>query len=200
MVNEKAIIGCILGTAVGDALGLPYEGMSPTRARKLLGPPDQYRFVLGRGMISDDTEHTCMVSQSLIESGDNVDTFTRRFASRLRWWILALPAGVGKATARSCIKLWFGVRPSKSGVYSAGNGPAMRAAIFGATIDDITKLLEYLRASSRLGSVGLSKSVWIEFGVIRPDLPAKSPLLRSKFRRLGKFVLLKFTGNAIFTR
>ncbi len=29
MVNEKAIIGCILGTAVGDALGLPYEGMSP---------------------------------------------------------------------------------------------------------------------------------------------------------------------------
>jgi ADP-ribosylglycohydrolase len=150
MVNEKAIIGCILGTAVGDALGLPYEGMPPSRARKLLGPPDRYRFVLGRGMISDDTEHTCMVSQSLIESGDNVDTFTRRFASRLRWWILALPAGVGKATARSCIKLWFGVRPSKSGVYSAGNGPAMRAAIFGATIDDIPKLLEYVRASSRL--------------------------------------------------
>ncbi len=25
------------GTAVGDALGLPYEGLSPTRASKLLG-------------------------------------------------------------------------------------------------------------------------------------------------------------------
>ncbi len=96
MVNEKAIIGCILGTAVGDALGLPYERMSPSRARKLLGPPKRYRFVFGRGMISDDTEHTCMVSQSLIESGDNVDTFTRRFASRLRWWILALPAALEK--------------------------------------------------------------------------------------------------------
>ena len=71
MMNEKAIIGCILGTAVGDALGLPYEGMSPTRAHKLLGPPVRYRFVFGRGMISDDTEHTCMVLQSLIESGDN---------------------------------------------------------------------------------------------------------------------------------
>ena len=150
MVNEKAIIGCILGTAVGDALGLPYEGMSPTRARKLLGPPDRYRFVFGRGMISDDTEHTCMVAQSLIESGDDIEAFTRRFASRLRWWILALPAGVGKATARSCIKLWLGIRPSKSGVYSAGNGPAMRAAILGATIDDVPKLLEYVRASSRL--------------------------------------------------
>ncbi len=123
MVKDKAIIGCILGTAVGDALGLPYEGMSPTRARKLLGPPDRYRFVFGRGMISDDTEHTCMVSQSLIESGDIVDTFTRRFASRLRWWILALPAGVGKATARSCMKLWFGISPSKSGSILLATAP-----------------------------------------------------------------------------
>lgn len=85
MTNEKAIIGCILGTAVDDALGLPYEGMSPTRAHNLLGPPERFRFVFGRGMISDDTEHTCMVSQSLIECGDNVDRFTRRFAARLRW-------------------------------------------------------------------------------------------------------------------
>ena len=44
----------------------------------------------------------------------------------------------------------LGVGPSKSGVYSAGNGPAMRAAILGATIDDVPKLLEYVRASSRL--------------------------------------------------
>ncbi len=91
-------------------------------------------------MISDDTEHTCMVAQSLIESGDDIEAFAKQFASRLRWWILALPAGVGKATARSCIKLWLGIRPSKSGVYSAGNGPAMRAAILGATIDDQSPL------------------------------------------------------------
>ncbi|MCY3010824.1 MAG: ADP-ribosylglycohydrolase family protein [Planctomycetota bacterium] len=150
MTNERAIIGCILGTAVGDALGLPYEGLSPNRARKLLGPPDRHRFFLRRGMISDDTEHTCMVAQSLIESGGNVEVFARRFAARLRWWMLALPAGVGKATARSCIKLWLGISPSKSGVYSAGNGPAMRSAILGATIEDVSKLLVFVRSSSRL--------------------------------------------------
>ncbi|MGB7325235.1 MAG: ADP-ribosylglycohydrolase family protein, partial [Rubripirellula sp.] len=60
-MNHDAIIGCILGTAVGDALGLPYEGVSAKRAPRLLGPPDRNRFFLGRGMISDDTEHTCMV-------------------------------------------------------------------------------------------------------------------------------------------
>lgn len=150
MANDKAILGCILGTAVGDALGLPYEGISPARIRVLLGPPARHRFIFGRGMISDDTEHTVMVSQSLIESGDDVEAFTKKFASRLRWWMLALPAGVGKATAQSCLKLWFGFGPASSGVFSAGNGPSMRASIFGATIDEHSKLLEFVKASARL--------------------------------------------------
>ena len=91
-MNDNSIIGCILGTAVEDALGVPYEGIAPKRASKLLGPPDLYRFFFGRRMISDDIEHTCMVAQSLIESGGNVEVFARRFATRLRWWMLALPA------------------------------------------------------------------------------------------------------------
>ncbi|MFG0264136.1 MAG: ADP-ribosylglycohydrolase family protein [Rhodopirellula sp. JB055] len=149
-MTGDAISGCILGTAVGDALGLPYEGVSPMRAERLLGPPDRYRFLLGCGMISDDTEHTCMVAQSLIEARGDIDVFTKRFASRLRWWIFALPAGVGKATARSGVKLWLGAKPENAGVFSAGNGPAMRAAIFGAAFDDLPSLLKMVRASSRL--------------------------------------------------
>ncbi|MEM9644999.1 MAG: ADP-ribosylglycohydrolase family protein [Planctomycetota bacterium] len=149
-MNRDAIIGCILGTAVGDALGLPYEGVSAKRAPRLLGPPDRYRFFFGRGMISDDSEHTCMVAQSLIESSGDVNLFARRFASRLRWWILALPAGVGKATARAGTKMWLGAKPASAGVFSAGNGPAMRAAIFGAAIDDDSLMLELVRSSARL--------------------------------------------------
>ncbi|WP_442505159.1 ADP-ribosylglycohydrolase family protein [Novipirellula sp. SH528] len=149
-MSHDPITGCILGTAVGDALGLPYEGVSPDRAITLLGAPDRYRFFFGRGMISDDTEHTCMVAQSMIDAAGDVDVFRRRFARRLRWWILAFPAGVGKATARSGMKLWLGAKPENAGVWSAGNGPAMRAAIFGAAIDDLPLMLQMLRASSRL--------------------------------------------------
>ncbi|MEM9365626.1 MAG: ADP-ribosylglycohydrolase family protein [Planctomycetota bacterium] len=145
-MNRDAIVGCILGTAVGDALGLPYEGVSPKRAARLLGGPDRYRFFFGRGMVSDDTEHTCMVAQSLIDAVDDVAKFTRGFARRLRWWILALPAGVGKATARSGIKLWLGASTTNAG----GNGPAMRAAIFGAGLNDVASMLSFVRASSRL--------------------------------------------------
>ena len=121
----------------------------------MLGPPNRYRFFFGRGMVSDDTEHTCMVAQSLIDARCetdkiDIDIFVRRFARRLRWWMLALPAGVGKATARSGIKLWLGAKPKNAGVFSAGNGPAMRAAIFGASIDDLPMLLQVVRKSSRL--------------------------------------------------
>lgn len=149
-MKRDAIEGCILGTAVGDAIGLPYEGVSRARAPRLLGPADRHRLVFGRGMISDDTEHTCMVAQSLIDADRDVSVFTTRFAQRLRWWILALPAGVGKATARAGFKLWLGARADNAGVFSAGNGPAMRAAILGAAIDDRVELVEFVRASSRL--------------------------------------------------
>ncbi|QEG02620.1 ADP-ribosyl-[dinitrogen reductase] glycohydrolase [Stieleria maiorica] len=168
-MNREAIVGCILGTAVGDALGLPYEGISPQRSPKLLGPPDRYRFFFRRGMISDDTEHTCMVAQSLIDANGDVAGFTRSFSRRLRWWILALPAGVGKATARSGIKLWLGANPQRAGVFSAGNGPAMRAAIFGAALDDVSLMLDLVRASSRLTHCDPKA----EYGAIAAALAAK---------------------------
>ncbi len=149
-MKNPSLAGCIIGTAVGDALGLPYEGVSRQRLPRLLGPPDRHRLVLGKGMVSDDTEHTCMVAQSLVAAGDDLGEFTRQFARRLRWWLLALPAGIGKATLRAALKLWFGVKPTSSGVFSAGNGPAMRAAIFGACFDDEERIVRYVRASTKI--------------------------------------------------
>ncbi len=147
---QDHIIGCLLGTALGDAIGLPYEGLSPQRAAKLLGPPERHRFFCGRGMVSDDTEHTCMVALSLIEAGQDVEAFKKSLAKRFRWWLLGLPAGIGMATLRAAVRLWLGFGPDRSGVFSAGNGPAMRAAILGAAIDDPDALREFVRASSRL--------------------------------------------------
>jgi ADP-ribosyl-[dinitrogen reductase] hydrolase len=149
-MNEDRIIGCILGTAVGDAIGLPYEGLSRRRARRMLGAPDRHRFVFGRGMVSDDTEHMCLVAQSLVSARGDVGAFQQSLARGLRWWLLGLPAGIGLATLRSTIRLWLGVAPERSGVFSAGNGPAMRAAILGVSISDPDLLRRLVRASSRI--------------------------------------------------
>ena len=143
-----AVFGCILGTAVGDAMGLPYEGLSPGRARRLLGPPDRHRMVLGRGMISDDTEHTCLVARALAASTGDPEIFSRELASGLRWWLLGLPAGIGWATLRAILKLWIGFGPGRSGVFSAGNGPAMRSAVIGVCHGFDRPRLEALVAAS----------------------------------------------------
>lgn len=144
------IVGSILGTAIGDALGLPYEGLSRRRGARLFGPPNRHRFFSGRGMISDDTEHTCMVAQSLVASGGDLNAFQRQLSWRFRFWLLGLPAGTGLATLRSILRLWVGFSPDKSGVFSAGNGPAMRAPIIGAATDDPELLRKLVRASTRV--------------------------------------------------
>ena len=148
---STAIVGCLLGTAVGDALGLPYEGLSPQRQRRLFPHPDRHQLVFGKGLVSDDTEHTCMVAQSLIVAAGNTQTFTRDLAGRLRWWLVRLPAGVGFATLRSICKLWLGFSPHHSGVYSAGNGAAMRSAIIGVCYGDRLQLMvELVQCSTRI--------------------------------------------------
>ncbi|HEY7425755.1 MAG TPA: ADP-ribosylglycohydrolase family protein [Gemmataceae bacterium] len=151
-VSLDQLTGVILGTAVGDALGLPREGLSRRRAEKMFGPPPlRHRFVLGRGMVSDDTEHACMTAQALLRCPDDADAFARALAWRLRFWLLGLPAGIGSATLRGILKLWLGFPPRSSGVWSAGNGPAMRTAILGVCLgEDVEKLRAYVRVCTRL--------------------------------------------------
>ncbi len=147
--KPEAIIGCVLGTAVGDAFGLPWEGLSRQRQYRMQPDLIQYHFFFGKGMVSDDTEHICMVAQSLLVSGGDVRRFTKALGWRLRWWLLPLPAGVGLATLKAIARLWLGF--PTSGVFSAGNGPAMRSAIIGVCYgNDLPTLQEFVRASTRL--------------------------------------------------
>lgn len=147
----KALAGVLVGTAVGDSLGLPMEGLSARRQRRLFAPPLRQRFLGAWGMMSDDTEHTFLVAQSLLESPRDPMAFQRGLARRLRWWLLGLPAGVGLATLRSILKLWFGVSPERSGVWSAGNGPAMRSALLGVHFAyDEERRRSFVQASSAI--------------------------------------------------
>jgi ADP-ribosyl-[dinitrogen reductase] hydrolase len=143
--------GLLLGTAVGDALGLPAEGLSRDRiARKWQGPW-RHRLLFGRGMCSDDTEHTLFVAQALLSHPEDPAAFQRCLAWKLRLWLLGVPAGVGLATLRAILKLWVGFPPHRSGVFSAGNGPAMRSAMIGAFFaEDPEKRRAFVAAATRI--------------------------------------------------
>lgn len=144
-----ALYGSLLGQAIGDAYGLPFENLSPRRMVKF-GVPTSFMLVpvIQGAMVSDDTEHAVMTVQAYIRSGGEIDSFERALKRRLMLWFLSLPAGVGLATARSIIKMFLGVK--HSGVFSAGNGAAMRASVLGVLCDDIEKLKQFVAVSSRL--------------------------------------------------
>jgi ADP-ribosylglycohydrolase len=153
----KALAGCILGTAVGDALGLACEGLSRERQRRMFPNLDGYRLLpFGVGMCSDDTEHTCMLAQSVVDCTNSAENLQEKalvsaFAWRLRFWLLGLPAGIGLATLRAILKLWIGIPGRWSGVYSAGNGPAMRSAFLGVFFGDSpARLRVMVRAATRI--------------------------------------------------
>jgi ADP-ribosyl-[dinitrogen reductase] hydrolase len=148
---EEKFTGALLGTAVGDALGLPAENLSPERIRKWWGGDWRMRFLFGKGMVSDDTEHTLMVAQTLLSCSGDAAEFQRALAWKFRWWLAALPGGVGLATARACLKLWMGFPSRNAGVASGGSGPAMRSAIIGAYFaDDSERRRAFVSASSCL--------------------------------------------------
>lgn len=151
MANDEAIIGSLVGTAVGDALGLPYEGLAPDRAARLFPASDRHHLVFGKGLVSDDTEHSCLVARALIRSRGDVERFERELARSLKVWLLGLPAGVGFATLRAILKLWLGARPETAGVFSAGNGPAMRSPIIGVALGDYPSAMRrFVGAATRI--------------------------------------------------
>ncbi len=151
MNRQNRFIGCLIGTAIGDSLLLPAEGLSRERiARRFPGELRQ-RLICGHGMVSDDTEHAFLTTQALLAAGDDAALFGRALASRLRWWLLSLPGGCGKATARGLLRSWVGFSPSRSGVSSAGNGPAMRSAIIGLCwADDQQRRTEFVTISTTI--------------------------------------------------
>lgn len=179
--KERAITGCLLGTAVGDAMGLAYEGLSARRQRRMYPEITGYRLLLDKGLTSDDTEHSCMLAQSLIETGNYPPNMVERkfranFAWRLRLWLLGLPAGVGLATGRAILKLWIGFPSRASGVFSAGNAPAMRSALIGVCYgEDPQKMRVLVRAATRITHTDLKA----EYGALAVALAAYLASTRS---------------------
>jgi ADP-ribosylglycohydrolase len=102
-------------------------------------------------MVSDDTEHACFTARALIASKGDPDRFEKELAWSLRWWLLGMPAGIGFATLRSILRLWVGIPPERSGVFSAGNGPAMRSPLLGVAYGNSPeRLREFVLRSTRL--------------------------------------------------
>ncbi len=144
---KDRFVGSILGLAIGDALGMPFEGWSPDQIRQnwndrafLPSPPRG----LGAGQYTDDTLMAICHLKSLIDSGGMVPEDTAQ--KFIEWFDSGNLRGIGRSTAISMQRLKKGSPWQESGAvgeFAAGNGGAMRIAPVGLFLyNDIPSLKE----------------------------------------------------------
>lgn len=126
--------GCLLGLAVGDALGTSLEFKPPGRFKPITDMIGGGPFNLNPGQWTDDTSMALCLAESLIECrGFNPKDQMERY---VRWWKEGHLSSTGACfdignTTRTALSAFLKTGNSTSGqtdAYSAGNGSLMRLA------------------------------------------------------------------------
>ncbi len=133
--------GCLLGLAIGDALGAPVEGLSRAALLRRHGEVRDYLGASGPGrchlpgLYTDDTQQALVLADVLAEARGFDGNLARRKYLELAQPAPGLPRGALRSTAgnfRAAIELMArDGSGSATGVPSAGNGAAMRIAPIG---------------------------------------------------------------------
>jgi ADP-ribosylglycohydrolase len=73
-ILKSKFIGALVGNAIGDAIGMPFEGLNPQQVSKTCTIPLEMREGrLPKGSYTDDTELLIGVAESLIANKGSVD-------------------------------------------------------------------------------------------------------------------------------
>lgn len=144
----------LLGTAIGDALGVPfetklanYEPLVAWDGKSFLGSEHHG---LSPGQYSDDSQMSIMVAESLIENnGFHPEDLAARYVD---WMVSKRARGYGNTTLMAIQNLLNGKSYKESGIPgSYGNGTAMRAAPFGVYFRrNLTELVANVKVDSAI--------------------------------------------------
>jgi ADP-ribosylglycohydrolase len=156
--------GALLGLALGDALGMPTQELTRSRAEQLLGggpaflegPADNTISAgMPAGSVTDDTEQALVMARLLVEGHGLVDP--RRLAEALLDWEADMVARgssdlLGPSTKRALAAVRAGADPATTGRTGTTNGAAMRIAPVGIATPwgDLDALVEAVAAASRV--------------------------------------------------
>ncbi|PZF81636.1 ADP-ribosylglycohydrolase family protein [Jiangella anatolica] len=124
--------GCLLGLAIGDAMGAPAENLTADEIRARWGPVTG--FLTDRPSGTDDTEYAAFSALLLLSHGaaltsdDVADAWITHLAGRDSGF-----SGAGFSELGTIENLRAGLRPPASGrhLHSWSDGLAMRAAVHG---------------------------------------------------------------------
>jgi ADP-ribosyl-[dinitrogen reductase] hydrolase len=118
--------GCLVGGAIGDAVGSFYEGRANVKA---------IEFDVLNG-ITDDTQLTLATCEAIISSRSvSAESISNKM---LEWYNKGKLSGLGSSTLKALRDLQVGAHwglSGRSGEYAAGNGAAMRIAPLAFFVD-----------------------------------------------------------------
>ena len=144
-VLKSKIRGCLIGSAIGDALGMPVEGLNYYQIQKKYGEVNEFiDGYLPAGSYTDDTQLMIALAESLIEKkGINQRNIAEKFVQ-----IYEDYRGYGQIMRKfvQLMKLdweWDRAVQEVSNLFSGWNGSAMRVAPIGAFYYDNRKELKW---------------------------------------------------------
>jgi ADP-ribosylglycohydrolase len=180
---KSKFIGCLLGVAIGDSLGMPVEGMSYEEVKKLYGwindfLPSQDGFQAGEW--TDDTELTLILAESL---SSTLYFSPEDFAERLK--TLESFRRYGPTSKRAIELIKNGIHWKNSGTHSNTDGSAMRVAPIGLLYHFSLDLVENYAVISSIithrGESAVASSVAIAIAIaciLRGEKPIEEVLRR----------------------
>ncbi|UCH33027.1 MAG: ADP-ribosylglycohydrolase family protein [Armatimonadota bacterium] len=163
------LVGCLVGLAIGDALGMPAEGLTRHeiharwgRIADFLPAPD-----LRAGQYTDDTQMAIAIGESIVRVGRfDADAAAQALSE---WWAGGDPRRPGAGTAEACERLLRGAAWRDAGSQSAGCGPVPRAVVIGlldcrspgGLVEDVvaSSLMTHRDARAVAGAVTIAAAV-----------------------------------------
>ncbi len=138
---EDRAAGCLAGVAIGDAMGLPTQFMTPEEVESEFGWIDGFAAAPSwhpygdhpAGSVTDDTQQTLALADKLLETEDPL-TPAAAAEALLNW---AKERGlldtdfIGPSTGRALKRIDAGGSPERSGFRGFTNGASMRISSIG---------------------------------------------------------------------
>lgn len=149
---KSSVLGTLLGGAVGDAIGAPFEGLwadSIPSADSLAAAFHEYHGY-PNGQYTDDTQLTLATIQSIVEQDDIiVADVARQIVELWRHYSVIGPGGACTQAAERYLATGDH-RNMGAPVGQAGNGTAMRTAALGLWFDSDESLISVVADVSRI--------------------------------------------------
>jgi ADP-ribosylglycohydrolase len=142
--------GCFVGLAIGDAMGMPSEGLTKEEIKSTYGiiedyknPENHFKGYLKAGQYTDDTQQTIALAKAITKEGFSKELFIKNLIE----WYKNEPRGVGPTSEKVIKNL---INGKLEGIDSKTCGAAMRVAPLALYCRNLNELKKNIIEASKI--------------------------------------------------